>query len=338
MSVLLIFGGCRCRCGGFTRGKRLLELLGLVVVFEDEGVEVSVASDLELGLVGGLVLLYPRSWGILLVFESHEMLSSRRERTGGILAAGDGEELLDVVDFARHGGRDVSMWLSRDVSRRTSSRIGGNSSVGRGSCSALAWVNLRPSIKHPPKSTYCHLQHPISLHITPEMVIQLSETDKTRLATDTAESFTDAFYTALTSARQTLATFYVPVSTPTPGRTLPHICYNGDVTEDASEFQIKFNQMPFTFYEVQSLDAHVLNPSIDPEAAKTQKDAERNCSISVQVSGYVRLMERKDGPIKGFADHLVLVPNKESVGGRGTGKTGEGRQWLIQTQNFRFVV
>lgn len=51
-----------------------------------------------------------------------------------------------------------------------------------------------------------------------------------------------------------------------------------------------------------------------------------------QVSGYVRLFERKDGPMRGFADHLVLVANKD------LGKSGEGRQWVIQTQNFRFVV
>ena len=44
------FGG-----GGFcahTWGKRLLQLLGLVLVLEDEGVEVAVAADLELDLLG----------------------------------------------------------------------------------------------------------------------------------------------------------------------------------------------------------------------------------------------------------------------------------------------
>jgi hypothetical protein len=35
-----------------TRGKRLLELLGLVLILEDEGVEVTVAADLELDLLG----------------------------------------------------------------------------------------------------------------------------------------------------------------------------------------------------------------------------------------------------------------------------------------------
>lgn len=34
-----------------TWGKRLLQLLGLVLVLEDEGVEVTVAADLELDLL-----------------------------------------------------------------------------------------------------------------------------------------------------------------------------------------------------------------------------------------------------------------------------------------------
>jgi hypothetical protein len=43
-----------------TRRKRLLELLGLVGVLKDEGVEVSAAADLELDLrrtLGGLLLI-----------------------------------------------------------------------------------------------------------------------------------------------------------------------------------------------------------------------------------------------------------------------------------------
>ena len=39
----------------------MLELLGAVRVLEDEGVQVLLASDLELDLVVLLVLLYPRS-------------------------------------------------------------------------------------------------------------------------------------------------------------------------------------------------------------------------------------------------------------------------------------
>lgn len=101
--------------------------------------------------------------------------------------------------------------------------------------------------------------------------------------------------------------------------------------------------MPFAYFEVQSLNAHVMNPSMapleteGPNKAKP-KDLENNMSFLVQVSGYVRLFERKDGPMRAFSDTLVLVPNKEEAGAKGKSKTGEGKSWLIQSQNFRFVV
>jgi hypothetical protein len=48
--------------GERTRGKRLLELLGLVGVLEDEGVDVPRAADLELDVVDLLVLLDARGY------------------------------------------------------------------------------------------------------------------------------------------------------------------------------------------------------------------------------------------------------------------------------------
>lgn len=54
----------RVREGVRTRGKRLLELLGLVGVLEDEGVDVPRAADLELDVVDLLVLLDARGWRV----------------------------------------------------------------------------------------------------------------------------------------------------------------------------------------------------------------------------------------------------------------------------------
>ena len=59
---------------------------------------------------------------------------------------------------------------------------------------------------------------------------------------------------------------------------------------------------------------------------------ERRLMGCAQASGYVRLFERKDGPMRGFTDRIILIANKD------TSRAGEGRQWVIQTQNFRFVV
>lgn len=47
-----------------TRRERLLELLGLLGVLDNQGVQVARASDLELGQVGGLALLDARGYNV----------------------------------------------------------------------------------------------------------------------------------------------------------------------------------------------------------------------------------------------------------------------------------
>ncbi|KAM3414520.1 hypothetical protein BST61_g9679 [Cercospora zeina] len=160
----------------------------------------------------------------------------------------------------------------------------------------------------------------------------LSQTDLTKLATETAESFVDNYYTTLSTqqSRKNIASYYIPpIAGSTPSRNLPIINYNGDVINDPQLFQTKFSEMPWAFYDVQSLNSQIINPAIDPEVAKSgrMREMEKNVSIGVQVSGSVRLNERKGGEMRGFSEEFVLVPNK-----------GNGRDWLIQMQNFRFVV
>jgi NTF2-related export protein 1/2 len=182
-------------------------------------------------------------------------------------------------------------------------------------------------------------QQPLSVAGTTLLAMAtLTETDYTRASTDVAETFADAYYTALNGSRNQLASFYVPPVAQAGGRGLPHISYNGDVLKDATVFASRFEkEMPWTHFEPQSLDVHVLNRALTPVEGKSKKELEWNMSLTVQVSGYVRLYERKDGPMRGFSDSFVLVPNKEEVGAKGNGKSGQGRQWVIQTQNMRFV-
>lgn len=60
-----------------------------------------MASDLELDLVGLLVLLYPRRWKRSSVYRPG---SNWFRLTGGILAAGNLNELLDIGNLLRHFG------------------------------------------------------------------------------------------------------------------------------------------------------------------------------------------------------------------------------------------
>lgn len=111
-----------------TRGQTLLELLGLVGVLKDEGVDVGGASDLELDVVDLLVLLYaggcnnvspdlsshslprlsqlsasPASCAqFLFLLRPQPPPNKISRRTAGILAPADLDELLDVGNFGRH--------------------------------------------------------------------------------------------------------------------------------------------------------------------------------------------------------------------------------------------
>lgn len=165
----------------------------------------------------------------------------------------------------------------------------------------------------------------------------LTETDLTRLSTEDGESFADAYYTSLNASRAQIASFYVPASA--AARPLPHISFNGELLNDAAVFQQRFEKaMPYTHFEPQSVNVHVMNPSVGQVAGQGKREAEANVSLVVQVSGYVRLQERKEGPMRGFSDSFVLVSNKDETGAKATGKQSSGRKWLIQTQNCRFVV
>ncbi|TKA76298.1 hypothetical protein B0A49_00900 [Cryomyces minteri] len=169
-----------------------------------------------------------------------------------------------------------------------------------------------------------------------------SEDVLTKVSTEAAEDFIDAYYTALDGSRTTISSYYMPQQTLPDGRIIPVIVYNGNVLANAAAFQQMFeNNMPFTHYEVQSVNSHIMNPTFSSadlqKQTPDQERSEKNMSVLVQVSGYVRLEERKEGPMKGFSETIVLVPNVAAMG-KGKGKGSEQRSWLIQSQNFRYVV
>ena len=107
---------------------------------------------------------------------------------------------------------------------------------------------------------------------------------------------------------------------------------------DTEAFQ-KFmsDEVGYMFYDVQSLNCHVLNPNYAGLGSSTnERDLEKNISILVQTSGHVRTQERGEGPQRGFSDTITLVPNSGKAGG--ATRDQEGRKFLIQSQTFRFVV
>ncbi|KAF2842645.1 NTF2-like protein [Patellaria atrata CBS 101060] len=156
-----------------------------------------------------------------------------------------------------------------------------------------------------------------------------------KTATETAESFVDAYYTALQASRPTISSYYVPRETLPDGKIVPIIVWNGNSIETAAAFQEMFEkEMPFMHYEVQALDCHVMNPG-DSAVDDTSKAAEKKISIIVAINGFVRLAEAREGPTKGFSESIVLAPNPEKAL---KGPKAATRAWLIQSQVFRYVV
>ena len=158
-----------------------------------------------------------------------------------------------------------------------------------------------------------------------------------------AENFVDAYYTALQSSRHTISSYYCPHEVQTDGKVVPVIIWNGNLLPDVASFQKMFeNDMPYTHYDVQSLDCHVLNPTslaadkVQGGSGAEDKDIERRMSIVVAVSGSVRLEEPQKGPLRGFSETFVLVPNPEKAVGKGP--KAEKKGWLVQNQNFRYTV
>ncbi|KAJ5108966.1 hypothetical protein N7456_005641 [Penicillium angulare] len=158
-----------------------------------------------------------------------------------------------------------------------------------------------------------------------------SNDELTKVSTDGASELVQTFYSALTSNRESIASFYAP----TPSKIL----FNGNTVADGAAVQDIFvNQMPHAHYEAQSFDCQIINPGyptvtaagIKPSAQMTVKDM----SILVSVSGFVRYGEGRDQPQRGFSETFVLVPNPTPSTDRGKRR----RDWLIQSQNFRLVV
>jgi NTF2-related export protein 1/2 len=134
-----------------------------------------------------------------------------------------------------------------------------------------------------------------------------------------------------------LTNYYQVKETSPEGNTSPVIIWNGNDIEDAESLQKMFvEEMPYTFYELQCLDCHVLNPQFFSPASEVQIAPEKNISVTIVVSGYLRLESHKEGPMKEFSETFVLVPNKDNASRKGPQATR--RTWLIQHQVFRFVV
>jgi len=79
------------------------------------------------------------------------------------------------------------------------------------------------------------------------------------------------------------------------------------------------------------VDCQIVNPKTYPDLSN-----DRNFSMMVTVSGYMRVDDEELGPMHEFSETFFLVPNRDRMLQRGAGQ-GK-RSWLIQSQVFRYLV
>ncbi|PHH92243.1 hypothetical protein CDD83_8262 [Cordyceps sp. RAO-2017] len=161
-----------------------------------------------------------------------------------------------------------------------------------------------------------------------------------RASSEAAETFVNSYYEAL-NRRSKLETFYVNSS---PRYSTPaDISINGKVVATPEEYSALLDaQGSGVRYEVDSLDAHVINPSFAYSAPDSVLDNNSNSSkversggrvsVVVTIMGKVRFGTGRDAPQKAFNETFVLVPNWDAMARnppRGL------KRWLVMSQNFR---
>ncbi|KAK6075296.1 nuclear transport factor 2 domain-containing protein [Seiridium cupressi] len=161
-----------------------------------------------------------------------------------------------------------------------------------------------------------------------------------------ADRFVEYYYEALNRnlrggpahTHQDLSQFYVSTSARLTGAGLkPDISINGHVCSAVSELQeLLEKQGTPIHYDVQSVDAHPVNPhyvlgSTDPEV---QNDKGDKMSFSVQVGGTIKFNRGDEATIKGFNDAFVLVPHWEA---QGRNAPRGLRRWVVVSQNSRHL-
>lgn len=167
------------------------------------------------------------------------------------------------------------------------------------------------------------------------MALPTPET-QVKVASEAATNFVDHFYLVL-EKRQSPAQFYVSASAKLSEAGLkPEISVNGHVCGEggvaAYEALLAAQGGPVQ-YDVQSVDAHPVNPHflLGAPDATPSKNGDKT-SIAVAVSGTLKLGKGDDAVEKGFHEAFVLVPHWEAQGRRAS---RNARAWLIASQNFR---
>jgi NTF2-related export protein 1/2 len=149
-----------------------------------------------------------------------------------------------------------------------------------------------------------------------------------------AQNFIYSYYDTL-NKRKKLDTFYIGAC-PRYSAFKADISINGSLVATPADFETLLEkQGNGVRYEVESFDAHVVNPNFNLGAPDHLLGAEKSgakSSVLAQVTGRVYYGRGRDVPQQGFNEVFVLVPNWDSFG---RNAPRNPKRWLIMSQNFR---
>ncbi|RDA84083.1 hypothetical protein CP532_0486 [Ophiocordyceps camponoti-leonardi (nom. inval.)] len=155
---------------------------------------------------------------------------------------------------------------------------------------------------------------------------------------EAAETFVGLYYQALNSL-SAIASFYINSSNRYSVKA--DLSINGKVLATPDDYKALLDaQGPNVLYEVESIDAHVINPSFShsaPENIHDQARVEKNgglASVVVTIMGKVQFGKGKDSPRQPFNETLVLVPNWDVMT---KNPPRAAKRWLIMSQNFHLL-
>ncbi|OAA41633.1 Nuclear transport factor 2 domain containing protein [Metarhizium rileyi] len=157
-----------------------------------------------------------------------------------------------------------------------------------------------------------------------------------KASSEAAETFVNHYYQAINN-RSTLLPFYINSSS--RYLIVADISINGSVVATPADYTTLLDaQGQGVRYEIESLDAHVINPSSQYGAPGNIHDNNKvekiggRMSIVVTTMGRVQFGKGREAPQKMFNETFVLVPNWDAMARnppRGI------KRWLIMSQNFR---
>ncbi|KAH7151973.1 nuclear transport factor 2 domain-containing protein [Dactylonectria estremocensis] len=157
-----------------------------------------------------------------------------------------------------------------------------------------------------------------------------------KVSSEAADTFVNHYYQAINN-RSSLLPFYVNSSS---RYALPaDISINGAIVATPADYsQLLEGQGKEAHYEIESFDAHPVNPSFQYGAPETIYDnarVEKNggkTSIAVTIMGRLQLGRGREAPQTMFNETIMLVPNWDAM----VKNPPRGmKRWLILSQNFR---